>query len=83
MIYQRKKHYHMKVKKYLFNKLCLCVEPIIKNYDFLKDRADMFIKTFNTEIDTYIKKFERMKEKPKGFEEIHSNDNLVMSKDID
>ena len=83
MIYQRKKQYPMKIKKYLFNKLCLCVEPIITNHDFLKDRANILLKTFNTEIDTYIKKFERMKEKPKGFEEIHCNDNLVMSKDID
>ena len=82
MIYQRKKQYPMKIKKHLFNKLCLCVEPIIKNYDFLKNRADMLLKTFNAEIDIYIKKLERTKEKPKSLEEIHCNDNFDTQKDI-
>ena len=63
MIYQRKKQYHIEIKKYLFKKLCLCAEPIIENHDFLKDRANMLLKTFNAEIDIYIKKLEQMEDK--------------------
>lgn len=83
MIYQRKKQYPIEIKKYLFKKLCLCVEPIIKNHDFFKDRADMLPKIFNVKIDTCIKKLERMKEKPNSFEERYHNDNFDTKKDID
>lgn len=76
MIYQRKKQYPMKIKKYLFKKLCLCVEPIIENHDFFKDRADMLLKIFNVKIDTCIKNLERMKEKSNSFEERYHNDNF-------
>lgn len=82
MIYQRKKQYHIEIKKYLFKKLCLCAEPIIENHDFLKDRANMLLKTFNAEIDIYIKKLEQMEDKPKGFAKTYHNDNFDTQKDM-
>ena len=76
MIYQSKKEYHIEIKKYLFKKLCLCIEPIITNHDLLKDRANILLKTFKTEIDGRISKLKQMQEIPKSFEDTSHNYNF-------